>query len=122
MEAPIRTKSIWDNFDIGKVVNVGFKLEYVALTKQGNALFIEIGIEDISTAVEYWRNFVVCYVLGAHPPFEVIKGFIQRIWAKHGLNRIVMLKNGVILVRFDTEVGKMRLFNWESIILIVNPS
>lgn len=40
--------------------------------------------------------------MGAHPPFEVVKEFIQKIWAKHGINKIVMLKNGVVLVIFDT--------------------
>ncbi|XP_060212231.1 uncharacterized protein LOC132639853 [Lycium barbarum] len=28
------------------------------------------------------------------------------MWAKHGLNKIAMLKNGIILVRFDSAVGK----------------
>lgn len=51
---------IWDSFDIGKIVNVGFKLEYVAHTTFGATLNIEIELEDISSEVEYWRNSVVC--------------------------------------------------------------
>lgn len=49
---------------------------------------------------------VVCYVLGGHPPFIVMQGYILRLWAKYGINKISMLKNGVILVHFDTENGK----------------
>ncbi|XP_070050898.1 uncharacterized protein [Nicotiana tomentosiformis] len=29
-----------------------------------------------------------------------------RLWAKHGKNKISILKNGIVLVRFDTELGK----------------
>ncbi|XP_019263375.1 PREDICTED: uncharacterized protein LOC109241110 [Nicotiana attenuata] len=43
---------------------------------------------------------------GAHPPFTVLNGYIQRQWAKHGINKVVMLRNGIVLVRFDTELGK----------------
>ncbi|KAG5619842.1 hypothetical protein H5410_005060 [Solanum commersonii] len=106
MEEPVKRSSIWDNFDIEKVVNAGFKLEYVAPSNTGKSVYVEIELNDISSEIEYWKNSVVCYVLGAHPPFEVIKGFIQRIWGKHGINKIVMLKNGVVLVRFDTGLGK----------------
>ncbi|XP_070038280.1 uncharacterized protein [Nicotiana tomentosiformis] len=75
--------SIWDNFDITKVSNAGFKLDFIEPEKH-----------------------VVCYVLGAHPPFTVLNGYIQRQWAKYGINKVVMLKNGIVLVRFDTELGK----------------
>lgn len=62
-------------------------------------------MDDISFEIEYWKNSVVCYVLGVHLPFDVVKGYVQRIWKKQGINKIVMLKNGVVLVRFDTEGG-----------------
>uniref|UniRef100_A0A0V0GRI8 Putative ovule protein n=1 Tax=Solanum chacoense TaxID=4108 RepID=A0A0V0GRI8_SOLCH len=78
-EEPVKRSSIWDNFDIEKVVNAGFKLEYVAPSNTGKSVYVEIELNDISSEIEYWKNSVVCYVLGAHPPFEVIKGFIQRI-------------------------------------------
>lgn len=45
-------------------------------------------------------------MLGEHPTFTVIQGYIQRLWAKHGINKISMLKNGVTLVRFYSEIGK----------------
>lgn len=51
----------------------------------------------------------MCYVLGAYPPYIVIKGYIRRLWGKLGINKIVMLKNGVVLIRFDTAVGKQEV-------------
>lgn len=94
-----------DNFDINKVLNAGFKLDPPTL--HGESSIIEIELEEIEYEIIYWKSTVVCYVLGAHPPFKVLKGFLQRLWAKHGINKIVMLKNGIILVRFDSEVGKI---------------
>ncbi|XP_019233469.1 PREDICTED: uncharacterized protein LOC109214047 [Nicotiana attenuata] len=80
--------SVWDNFDIGKITNAGLILK------------------DIESEVEYWKNVVVCYVLGAYPPFNVLNSFLQRIWGKRGIDKIAMLKNGIVMVRFDTEAGK----------------
>ncbi|XP_060202744.1 uncharacterized protein LOC132631162 [Lycium barbarum] len=95
--SPVKRSSIWDNFDITNVTNAGYKLEYIAPDMEGESPMTEINSNDISSEIEYWKSAVVCYVLGAHPPFEVIQGFIHRLWAKHGLNKIAMLKNGVIL-------------------------
>lgn len=72
-----KKKSIWDDFDIAKLANGGYKLEYVTPAKKGE--IVEIKIEDIRSEITYWGNAVVCYVLGAHPPFTVIKGYIQRL-------------------------------------------
>ncbi|KAK4731748.1 hypothetical protein R3W88_024736 [Solanum pinnatisectum] len=69
-------------------------------------MMCEIEDEDISTEIEYWKNAVVCYVLGTYPYFAVMNGYIQRQLAKHGINKFSMLKNGIVLVRFEPEVGK----------------
>ncbi|XP_060183323.1 uncharacterized protein LOC132613322 [Lycium barbarum] len=98
--------SIWDNFDISKISNAGFKLDFVSPLKEGESHVCEIEIEDITSKIAYWRNAVVCYVLGAHPPFAVMRGYIQRQWGKHGINKISMMKNGIVLVRFDNLEGK----------------
>lgn len=36
----------------------------------------------------------------------MLNGYIQRIWAKYGINKIVMLKTGIVLVRFGSATGK----------------
>lgn len=70
--------SIWENFDITKITNVVFKLEFVSPAIHGNSPICEIDIEDISSEISYRKNVVVCYVLGAHPPFTVLNGYIYR--------------------------------------------
>lgn len=41
--------SIWDNFDIAKITNVGFKLEFVSPDKHGESSIYEIEDEDIAS-------------------------------------------------------------------------
>lgn len=59
--------SIWDNFEISKTLNVGFKLEYIAPKNTGESQIVEIKYEDIESEIEFWKNIIVCYVLGAYP-------------------------------------------------------
>ncbi|KAJ8430370.1 hypothetical protein Cgig2_034181 [Carnegiea gigantea] len=47
-------------------------------------------MDDIKPEVRFWELAVPCYVLGASPPFA---DFI--------IDRVMMLNNGVLLVRFD---------------------
>ncbi|XP_059291730.1 uncharacterized protein LOC132045203 [Lycium ferocissimum] len=77
--------SIWDNFDIAKISNAGFKLDYISPVTEGDQLIVEIEEEYTSTEIEYWKNVAVCYVLGAHPLFSVLNGYIQRQWGKLGI-------------------------------------
>ncbi|KAK6773735.1 hypothetical protein RDI58_028973 [Solanum bulbocastanum] len=80
-----KKKSKWDEFDIEKLANVGYKLEYVTPTKKEN--IEEIEMEDIMSEITYWGNVLVCYELGAHPPFTMIQGYLQRLWGKYGIDK-----------------------------------
>lgn len=104
-----KKKSIWDNFNILKMANAGYKLEYVAPSQVGDKQIVELGIEDIKSEVEYGSTIVICYVLAAHPPFQVIQGYIQSLWGKYGIDRVATLKNGAIVVRFETVIGKQEV-------------
>lgn len=53
-----------DNFDLLKISNINFKLEFVKLRYKGEKLICEIESDGISTEVEYWKHSIVCYVLG----------------------------------------------------------
>jgi len=47
----------------------------------------------------YWQNAVLCCVLGANPPYEVIDGFVQRIWTGCAIDKVLLIKKGLYLVR-----------------------
>lgn len=100
LPASISKESLWDNFD------TGFKLEYVAPDLFDKSSISEIELEDISTEVAYWKNAIVCYVLGAYPPFTVMNGYVRRQWGKYGVDKVSMLKKGIVLVQFDNSKGK----------------
>lgn len=74
-----KTKSIWDEFDIAKLSNAGCKLEYVTPSKQGGNQIMEIEFQDIRSEINYQGNIVESNELGAHPSFQVIQGYIQRL-------------------------------------------
>ncbi|XP_056695788.1 uncharacterized protein [Spinacia oleracea] len=63
---------------------------------------VEIELEDIQEEVEFWMSAVVCYVVGANPPINVMEGFIRRIWKHLNVDKVVMVKRGVFIVRFLT--------------------
>lgn len=44
--------------------------------QEGN---IVITFDDIKGEVDYWTNVVLCHVLGANPPLQVMEGFIRRM-------------------------------------------
>ncbi|XP_016503545.2 uncharacterized protein LOC107821624 [Nicotiana tabacum] len=109
MEEKEKKKSVWDNFDIGKISNAGYKVEFISPKVHGDATVCEIEIEDIRSEIEYWKNTVVCYVLGAFPHFNVLNSYVQRLWGKHGINKVSILRNEIVLVRFDSEAGKNKV-------------
>ncbi|XP_074305653.1 uncharacterized protein LOC141640873 [Silene latifolia] len=67
--------------------------------------------EDVSAEITYWNQAVYCFVLGANPPWEVLQGYVQRIWGKHGIDKISFLPNGIFLVRFKEMKDKKEVLN-----------
>jgi len=57
--------------------------------------------------VEYWVNAVICGVMGSNPPIEVIDGYAHRIWSKFEIDKVVLARKGIFLVRFKSMPEKM---------------
>jgi len=62
---------------------------------------------DIMSEVEYWSTAVICGVVGSNPPVEVIDGFVHRIWANKDIDKVVMARKGVFLLRFTNVQDKL---------------
>ena len=60
----------------------------------------KLNAEDIVEEATYWQNAVVCCVLGANPPFEVIEGYVRRRWKDFAINKVILIEKGLYLVRF----------------------
>ena len=59
-----------------------------------------MGVKDIADEVIYWQDVVVCCILGVYPPFEVIEGYVRCIWKDFPIDKVMMIKRGLYLVRF----------------------
>lgn len=86
-------------------------MKYIASFKVGDKRIIQNRMKNIKFEIKYWANAVVCCVLGGHPPFQVIQGYIQRLWGKHNIDQVAVLKNGVIVVRFETIINKYEVLH-----------
>lgn len=59
----------------------------------------KIDFDDAKDEITYWENAIVCFVVGANPPFQVMEGFIRRIWGKLGIDKVATIRNGLFIVR-----------------------
>ncbi|KAL9239108.1 hypothetical protein vseg_013459 [Gypsophila vaccaria] len=72
---------------------------------------LQLEHEDVEEEIEYLKQAVVCFILGANPPWEVIEGFIRRIWSKYNIDKISFLPHGIFLVRFMSQEMKEKVMN-----------
>lgn len=96
------SRSVWESFDISKFAKAECRLEYVAPLNENGIEFCIIEDKDITSEVEYWKNSVVVYVLGANPPYHVRTSYLNRIWRARGIDKIIQVNQEVFLVRFQT--------------------
>jgi len=78
----------------------GTKLHHIPTSIVNGKRITQIEKEDVAIEIEYWQSAVLCSVLGSNPPFEVMKGYINRIWSNFEIDKILMIKKGLFLVRF----------------------
>ncbi|XP_074297634.1 uncharacterized protein LOC141628380 [Silene latifolia] len=74
---------------------------------------LQIQLEDVEEDIEFWNQAVVCFILGANPPWEVVEGFIRRIWTKYNIDKISFMPNGIFFVRFKTMEMKEKVLSSE---------
>lgn len=48
---------------------------------------VKIEFDDVADEIDYWNSSLICYVIGANPPFNVMYGFLNRIWKKAGIDK-----------------------------------
>ena len=52
-------------------------------------------------------NVVICCVLGANPSYEVIVGYVRRIWVDFAIDKVLLIIKGLYLVRFNEHQAAM---------------
>ncbi|XP_062085110.1 DExH-box ATP-dependent RNA helicase DExH11 isoform X2 [Humulus lupulus] len=73
-------KDVWSKFKSNQVLTPSTRLNYTAPLKMGDQFVARLDMEEVETEASFWKNAIVCIVLGANPPFRVFEGFVKRIW------------------------------------------
>ena len=60
--------------------NEGAALEFIPAIEINGTKCDQLNAEDSEDEVVFMQNAVLCCVLGANPPYEVIAGYVNRIW------------------------------------------
>ncbi|XP_059627510.1 uncharacterized protein LOC132270348 [Cornus florida] len=87
---PLASRPTWSSL-LKNTANTGFTpLTYYSESRGKEIVIIED--EDIVDELRYWKNSVVCYVLGSKPYFPYFKAYVQKRWHKDAV--VVSLKDG----------------------------
>ncbi|XP_060972267.1 uncharacterized protein LOC133038198 [Cannabis sativa] len=73
-------------------------------------VIVKVTMDDIDGEIEYWNSSIVCYVLGANPPLDVLEGFSRRIW-KEKVDKAGLLSYGIFLIRFTSVETRDNILN-----------
>ncbi|XP_060961774.1 uncharacterized protein LOC133031984 [Cannabis sativa] len=71
---------------------------------------VKITLDDIEEEVSFWNSAIVCYVLGANPPLEVLEGFARRDW-KEKVDRVGLISYGIFIIRFASVEKRDNVLN-----------
>ncbi|KAJ8441600.1 hypothetical protein Cgig2_023753 [Carnegiea gigantea] len=75
----------------------GTALKYVPIPEINGQTCAKIEKQDIQSEVYFWSIAVICGVMGANPPVEVIEGYVHRIWASKDMDKdkMAVLQKGI---------------------------
>lgn len=63
---------------------------------------VKIELDDIQPEIDFWASSIYCYVVGNNPPRSVMEGFIRRVWRNMGVDKVIVVKKGMFMIRFKT--------------------
>ncbi|XP_062114635.1 uncharacterized protein LOC133825747 [Humulus lupulus] len=99
-------KEVWSKFKANQVLTPSTRLDFAEPMKVGDQVVARLDLEEVEVEASFWRNAIVCIVLGANPHFRVFEGFIKRIWGNLGIDKIVRMHSGFTLVNFRDEATR----------------
>ena len=57
--------------------------------------------------IAYWPTSVLCTIMRANPPIEVLEGFVRRIWNSYAIDKVIFVRRRLYLIRFQTMEDKL---------------
>ncbi|KAJ8421390.1 hypothetical protein Cgig2_031915 [Carnegiea gigantea] len=74
----------------------GTTLNFVTSPMVNGMKCAKIETKGVQSKLDFWQSAVLCSVIGANPPLEVLEG----IWKAYEIDRISWVRKGVFLIRF----------------------
>lgn len=81
--------------------NIGTELRFIEAHDINGSRVPSICMEDVKPELEYWSTAIICTVLGANPPLDVIHRYVKKLWAAFIIDQVIQVRRGVFLVRFN---------------------
>ena len=107
---------VMSQLDDGNVIEVcNFNPDQLNIADVGD--LIEITTADVKPELDYWNNAVVLYVIGANPRTGLIDGFSRRLWGKLNVDKVILIKSGIYLVRFLNIEAKNKALSMSNLML-----
>ncbi|KAJ8419227.1 hypothetical protein Cgig2_018019 [Carnegiea gigantea] len=83
----------------------GTELKFIPSASINGNKCAKLDKADVGSGVEYWQNAVLCSTLGANLPSEVIKGFLNRIWADFSIGKILHISLMSMICSLDNQLA-----------------
>ncbi|KAL2893162.1 30S ribosomal protein S2 [Bienertia sinuspersici] len=78
-------------------------------------------MDDIQPEVDYWKPSIVSFVIGANPPGKIMEGFFRRVRREHGVDKVITIKRGMFLVRFNSMENIDKVMNMDRLFFDSKP-
>ncbi|VFQ86685.1 unnamed protein product [Cuscuta campestris] len=85
---------------VGIQEELNFNLKFIPTEVIDGKSIARLTHDDVIEPGNYWDSALICCILGANPPLEIVKGFLNRIWKTYGIDDVSFLKEGQFIVRF----------------------
>ena len=93
----------------------GANLEFIAPLEKDGVKLVKFDEAKVADEVKRWKQALIVYVLGAKPPFNVMKQFFERRQGRFAEFKLFLLKTGVYVVEFrdmESRIEVMDIGPW----------
>ena len=97
----LQSKTITSSYAAMVDPDEGTSLNFILSSMVNGVKCAKIEPHDVQSEIDYWKSAVLCSVIGANPPLEIIEGFVRRIWQTCEIDKVCFVRKGVYLVRFQ---------------------
>jgi len=79
----------------------GSELKFIHVVNVNGVNCAKLEKKVLQSEIKYCNFIALCCLLGANPPYEVIYGYVHLIWKHLTIDKGVMVKKVLLVVRFN---------------------